>query len=92
MIKVFEFHVESERKMFEVNKITQKLLFLKDKLSKLENKNTQEEKKKDEINYNITDLSETQFVNDISPNVVVADEISLSEDDLQKKKVNSEIH
>ncbi|BFU24576.1 hypothetical protein, conserved [Entamoeba histolytica] len=62
------------------------LLFLKDKLSKLENENTQEEKKKDEVNYNITDSSETQIVNDLTPNVVVDDEISSSEDDLPKKK------
>ncbi|GAB1226942.1 hypothetical protein ENUP19_0311G0023 [Entamoeba nuttalli] len=34
--------------MFEVNNLTQQLLFLKDKLSKLENENTKEEKKKDE--------------------------------------------
>ncbi|GAB1223483.1 hypothetical protein ENUP19_0149G0015 [Entamoeba nuttalli] len=72
--------------MFEVNNLTQQLLFLKDKLSKLENENTQEEKKKDEINYNITDSSETQIVNDLAPNVVVADEISSSEDDLPKKR------
>ncbi|BFU22400.1 hypothetical protein, conserved [Entamoeba histolytica] len=64
----------------------------KDKLSKLQNENTQEEKKKEEINYNITDSSETQIVNDLSPNVVVADEISSSEDDLPKKKVNAEIN
>ena len=83
--KIFKFHAESERKMSEVNYLTQQLLFLKDKLSKLENKNTQEEKKKDEVTYNITDSSETQIVNDL-PNVVVADEISSSEDDLPKKK------
>ncbi|GAB1224471.1 hypothetical protein ENUP19_0203G0025 [Entamoeba nuttalli] len=58
---------------------------MKDKISKLENKNTQE-KKKDEVTYNITDSSETQIVNDISTNVVVADEISSSEDDLPKKE------
>ncbi|GAB1225056.1 hypothetical protein ENUP19_0240G0069 [Entamoeba nuttalli] len=78
--------------MSEVNNLTQQLLFLKDKLSKLENKNTQEEKKKDDINYNITDSSETQTVNDLSPNVVVVDEISSSENVLPKKKVNAEIH
>ncbi|BFU26787.1 hypothetical protein, conserved [Entamoeba histolytica] len=83
--KIFEFHAESERKRSEVNNLTQQLLFLKDKLSKLENKNTQEEKKKDEVTYNITDSSETQIVNDL-PNVVVADEISSSEDDLPKKR------
>ncbi|GAB1225036.1 hypothetical protein ENUP19_0240G0038 [Entamoeba nuttalli] len=78
--------------MSEVNNLTQQLLFLKDKLSKLENKNTQEEKKKDDINYNITDSSETQIVNDLSTNVVVVDEISSSENVLPKKKVNAEIH
>ncbi|GAB1221729.1 hypothetical protein ENUP19_0083G0108 [Entamoeba nuttalli] len=72
--------------MSEVTNLTQQLLFLKDKLSKLENKNTKEEKKKDEITYNITDSSETQIVNDLAPNVVVADEISSSEDDLPKKR------
>ncbi|GAB1223935.1 hypothetical protein ENUP19_0166G0027 [Entamoeba nuttalli] len=46
--KIFKFHAESERKRSEVNNLTQQLLFLKDKLSKLENKNTKEEKKKDE--------------------------------------------
>ncbi|GAB1226458.1 hypothetical protein ENUP19_0294G0013 [Entamoeba nuttalli] len=84
--KIFKFHAESERKRSEVNNLTQQLLFLKDKLSKLENKNTQEEKKKDEVTYNITDSSETQIVNDLAPNVVVADEISSSEDDLPKKE------
>ncbi|BFU18747.1 hypothetical protein, conserved [Entamoeba histolytica] len=78
--------------MSEVNNLTQQLLFLKDKLSKLENENTQEEKKKDEVNYNITDSFESRIVNDLSPNVVVDDEISSSEDDLPKKKVNAEIH
>ncbi|GAB1221256.1 hypothetical protein ENUP19_0076G0001 [Entamoeba nuttalli] len=73
--------------MFEVNNLTQQLLFLKDKLSKLENKNTQEEKKKDEVTYNITDSSESQIVNDLSTNVVVVDEISSIEDDLQKRKL-----
>ncbi|GAB1224934.1 hypothetical protein ENUP19_0228G0002 [Entamoeba nuttalli] len=72
--------------MSELNNLTQQLLFLKDKLSKLENENTQEEKKKDEVNDNITDSSETQIVNDLAPNVVVADEISSSEDDLPKKR------
>ena len=86
VIKIFKFHAESERKMSEVNNLTQQLLFLKDKLSKLENENTKEEKKKDEINYNITDSSETQIVNDLTPNVVVVDEISSSEDDLPKKR------
>ncbi|GAB1221422.1 hypothetical protein ENUP19_0080G0064 [Entamoeba nuttalli] len=91
--KIFKFHAESERKRSEVNNLTQQLLFLKDKLFKLENKNTQEEKKKDEVTYNITDSSETQIVNDLTPNVLVADEISSSEDDLpKKKKVNAEIH
>ncbi|GAB1224814.1 hypothetical protein ENUP19_0219G0035 [Entamoeba nuttalli] len=91
--KIFKFHAESERKRSEVNNLTHQLLFLKDKLSKLENKNTQEEKKKDEVTYNITDSSETQIVNDLSTNVIVADEISSSEDDLpKKKKVNAEIH
>ena len=90
--RIFKFHAESERKMSEVNNLTQQLLFMKDKLSKLENKNTQEEKKKDEVNYNTTDSSETQIVNDLSPNVVVADEISSSEDYLPKKKVNAEFH
>ncbi|BFU21042.1 hypothetical protein, conserved [Entamoeba histolytica] len=84
--KIFKFHAESERKMFEVNNLTQQLLFMNDKLSKLENENTQEEKKKDEVNYNITDSSETQIVNDLSPNVVVVDEISSCEDDLPKKE------
>ncbi|GAB1224722.1 hypothetical protein ENUP19_0216G0044 [Entamoeba nuttalli] len=59
---------------------------MKDKISKLENENTQEEKKKDEVTYNITDSSESQIVNDLSTNVVVADEISSSEDDLPKKR------
>ncbi|GAB1219420.1 hypothetical protein ENUP19_0032G0003 [Entamoeba nuttalli] len=86
MTKIFKFHAESERKRSEVNNLTQQLLFLKDKLSKSENKNTQEEKKKDEVTYNITDSSETQIVNDLTPNVVVADEISSSEDDLPKKR------
>ncbi|GAB1223569.1 hypothetical protein ENUP19_0153G0010 [Entamoeba nuttalli] len=72
--------------MFEVNNLTQQLLFMKDKLSKLENENTKEEKKKDEVTYNITDSSESQIVNDLAPNVVVADEISSSEDDLPKKE------
>ncbi|GAB1221375.1 hypothetical protein ENUP19_0143G0015 [Entamoeba nuttalli] len=84
--KIFKFHAESERKRSEVNNLTQQLLFLKDKLSKLENENTKEEKKKDEVTYNITDSSETQIVNDLAPNVVVADEISSSEDDLPKKR------
>ncbi|GAB1223575.1 hypothetical protein ENUP19_0154G0006 [Entamoeba nuttalli] len=53
--------------MSEVNNLTQQLLFLKDKLSKLENENTKEEKKKDEVTYNITDSSETQIVNDLAP-------------------------
>ena len=90
--RIFKFHAESERKRSEVNNLTQQLLFLKDKLSKLENENTQEEKKKDEVTYNITDSSETQIVNDLTPNVVVADEISSSEDYLPKKKVNAEFH
>ena len=64
--KIFKFHAESERKRSEVNNLTQQLLFLKDKLSKLENKNTQEEKKKDEVTYNITDSSETQIVNELT--------------------------
>ncbi|BFU24709.1 hypothetical protein, conserved [Entamoeba histolytica] len=87
--KYSNYMLNLKRKIFDVNNLTQQLLFLKDKLSKLENKNTQEEKKKDEVTYNITDSSETQIVNDLSPNVVVADEISSSEDDLPKKKVNS---
>ncbi|BFU23963.1 hypothetical protein, conserved [Entamoeba histolytica] len=78
--------------MSEVNNLTQQLLFLKDKLSKLENKDAHEEKNKYEINYNITESSESQIVNDLSPNMVVADEISSCEDDLPKKKVNAEIH
>ncbi|BFU18914.1 hypothetical protein, conserved [Entamoeba histolytica] len=82
--------VKKEKRAEEIEK--KQLLFLKDKLSKLENENTQEEKKKDEVTYNITDSSETQILNDISPNVVVADEISSSEDDIPKKKVNAEIH
>ncbi|GAB1225762.1 hypothetical protein ENUP19_0261G0006 [Entamoeba nuttalli] len=72
--------------MSEVNNLTQQLLFLKDKLSKLENENTQEEKKKEEINDNITDSSETQIVHELSTNVVVTDEISTSEDVLPKKE------
>ncbi|GAB1227228.1 hypothetical protein ENUP19_0328G0015 [Entamoeba nuttalli] len=91
-IKIFKFHDESERKKSEVNNLTQQLLFLKNKLSKLENKNTQEEKKKDVVTYNITDSSETQIVNNIFIIMAIIDEISSSEDDLQKKKVNSEIH
>ncbi|GAB1224052.1 hypothetical protein ENUP19_0172G0002 [Entamoeba nuttalli] len=87
-----EISTKNHEKKSEVNNLTQQLLFLKDKLSKLENENTQEEKKKDEVTYNITDSSETQIVNDLSTNVVVADEISSSEDDLPKKKVNAEIH
>ncbi|GAB1227585.1 hypothetical protein ENUP19_0346G0003 [Entamoeba nuttalli] len=93
VIKIFKFNAESERKRSKVTNLTQQLLFLKDKLSKLENENTQEEKKKDDVTYNITDSPESQFVNDLSTNVVVADEISSSEDNLpKKKKVNSEIH
>ncbi|GAB1221981.1 hypothetical protein ENUP19_0088G0004 [Entamoeba nuttalli] len=89
MIKIFKFHAESERKRSEVNNLTQQLLFLKDKISKLENKNTQEEKKKDEVTYNITDSSETQIVNELSLIMVIIDEISSSEYDLPKKKVNA---
>ncbi|GAB1219094.1 hypothetical protein ENUP19_0013G0018 [Entamoeba nuttalli] len=89
MIKIFKFHAESESKIFEVTNLTQQLLFLKDKISKLENKNTQEEKKKDEVTYNITDSSETQIVNELSLIMVIIDEISSSEDDLPKKKVNA---
>ncbi|GAB1227969.1 hypothetical protein ENUP19_0366G0007 [Entamoeba nuttalli] len=84
--KIFKFNAESDRKMFELNNLTQQLLFLKDKLSKLENENTKEEKKKDEVTYNITDSSETQIVNNIFINMVVADKISSCEDDLQKKE------
>ena len=84
--KLFEFNAESEMKMSEVNNLSQQVYFMKDKLFKLQNKITQEEKKKDEINHTISDSSETQIVNDLNPNVVVADEISLSEDDLQKKE------
>ncbi|GAB1226677.1 hypothetical protein ENUP19_0301G0011 [Entamoeba nuttalli] len=85
-IKIFKFHAESERKRSEVNNLTHQILLLKDKLSKLENKNTKEEKKKDEVTYNITESPETQIVNDLAPNVVVVDEISTSEDDLPKKE------
>ncbi|GAB1225675.1 hypothetical protein ENUP19_0259G0005 [Entamoeba nuttalli] len=91
--KVMKRKKVQELKKSEVTNLTQQLLFLKDKLSKLENENTQEEKKKDEVTYNITDSSETQIVNDLAPNVVVADEISSCEDDLpKKKKFNAEIH
>ncbi|GAB1227346.1 hypothetical protein ENUP19_0335G0001 [Entamoeba nuttalli] len=81
--------------MSEVNNLTQQLLFLKDKLSKLENKNTQEEKKKDEINDNITDSSESQIVNDHSP---IEDDLpikrkltqnSIEEIDIQHKKITT---
>ncbi|GAB1218659.1 hypothetical protein ENUP19_0002G0011 [Entamoeba nuttalli] len=48
--------------------------------------NNYKEKKKGDVNYNITNSSETKFVNDISTNVVVDDEISSSEDDLQIKR------
>ncbi|GAB1223673.1 hypothetical protein ENUP19_0158G0033 [Entamoeba nuttalli] len=44
--KIFKFHAESERKMSEVNNLTQQLLFLKDKLSKLENKKIQRKKRR----------------------------------------------
>ncbi|GAB1221458.1 hypothetical protein ENUP19_0343G0010 [Entamoeba nuttalli] len=76
--------------MSELNNLTHQLLLLKNKLSKLENKNTQEEKKKEEINYNIIDSFESQIVNEIAYNVVVVDEISSSEDDFSKKKANAE--
>ncbi|GAB1224111.1 hypothetical protein ENUP19_0173G0016 [Entamoeba nuttalli] len=73
--------------MFEVNNLTQQLLFLKDKSSKFENKNTHRKKRRrDDVTYNITDSSESQIVNELSPNVVVVDEISSSEDVLQIKR------
>ncbi|BFU25889.1 hypothetical protein, conserved [Entamoeba histolytica] len=75
-----------------IKKLTKDIMALKKKHEN-EIKKPREEKKKDEVNYNITDSSESQIVNDLSPNVVVADEISSSEDDLpKKKKVNAEIH
>ncbi|GAB1224323.1 hypothetical protein ENUP19_0189G0006 [Entamoeba nuttalli] len=73
--------------MFEVNNLTQQLLFLKDKSSKFENKNTHRKKRRrDDVTYNITDSSESQIVNELSPNVVVADEISSSEDQTDRKE------
>ena len=84
--KLFEFNAESERKRSEVSNLSQQVYFMKDKLFKLQNKITQEEKKKDEINHIISDSSETQIMNDLTPNVVVTDEISSNEDDLPKKR------
>ena len=72
--------------MSEVNNLSQQVYFMKDKLFKLQNKITQEEKKKEQINHIISDSSETQIMNDLNPNVVVTDEISSNEDDLQKKR------
>ena len=84
--KLIEFNAESEMKMSEVSNLSQQVYFMKDKLFKLQNKITQEEKKEDEINHTISDSSETQIMNDLNPNVVLIDEISSNKDDLPKKK------